>query len=166
PSSKKSPMLRSNVPRIFSSVSRPTLYSPCSIRERSDWWMPMRSASSTWVSLRWRRSCLIFRPTSSTCAGFAICGLGVPFMLYRQKLQGPIYGHRTIKSSTQERPNGQKCPPIAGTREAGLPCPLHRLGPRRLLGRPPAAEPGHPLLVRLHLHVHSSPGGRRPRQLH
>src|SRR5512142_2192631 len=34
--------------------------------------MPIRSASSTCVSFRWRRSCRIFRPTSSTCAGLFI----------------------------------------------------------------------------------------------
>jgi tetratricopeptide (TPR) repeat protein len=66
---EESPLLRSKHCRIFRSVSRPTLYSPCSIRERSDWWMPIFSASSTWVSFRCRRNCRILRPTSSNCAG-------------------------------------------------------------------------------------------------
>src|SRR5947208_1354271 len=34
----------------------------------------MRSASSTWVSLRWRRSWRILRPTSSSCAGLFMRG--------------------------------------------------------------------------------------------
>src|SRR5436305_3385020 len=64
--SKNSPMLILNSARMRKRVSRLTRYSPFSMRERSDCWMPRRAESSTWVSFLSLRSSRILRPTSWT----------------------------------------------------------------------------------------------------
>src|SRR4051794_29182748 len=112
----------------------------------------MRSASSTCVSLRWRRSCRIFRPTSSSCAGLFMRGF-VDFYAAGTINFEPIYGLAALLSSPEDPENVQKRPPPPGTRQERLSLPLHRLGPRPGLGRAAAAQPRLPLLVRLHVHV-------------
>src|SRR6266480_1663306 len=126
--------------------------------------MPMRSASSTCVSFRWRRSWRILRPTSSSCAGLFMA-FSLTFMLWENKL-------RPLKStglypllSSPEASHVPKCSSLTRAREARFCCPLHGFGPRPVLGRAPAAVVGGGLLVRFYLHVHARTVSQR-RQLH
>src|ERR1043165_10260833 len=59
--------------------------------------MPIFSASSTCVSLRWRRSCRIFRPTSSSWAGLFM-RVSLTFMLLKNK---PAPNLRTAEESVK-----------------------------------------------------------------
>src|SRR5450759_2551387 len=68
-SSKKWLMESSKTWRIRKRVSSPTLYSPFSIRERSDCVTPIRLARSDCVHLRLLRICRIFWPTRRICEG-------------------------------------------------------------------------------------------------
>src|SRR5712671_2925539 len=118
----------------------------------------MRSASSTCVSLRWRRSCRILRPTSSSCAGLFIRGF-VDFYAAGTINSDAIYGLAELLSSPEDPENVQKRPPPPGTRQKRLSRALHRIRPRYFLGGPAAAEPRHSLLVHLHLHAQPRSGG-------
>src|SRR3954451_14746978 len=120
----------------------------------------MRSASSTCVSLRWRRSWRILRPTSSSCAGLFIGGF-VDFYAAGTINSDAIYGLAARLSSPEGPAHVQKRPPPPGTRQKRLPRALHRFGPGCFLGRPAAAESRHPLLVCLHLYVHPRPRGEQ-----
>src|ERR1051325_2780202 len=118
--------------------------------------MPIFSASSTCVSLRWRRSCRIFRPTSSSWAGLFM-RVSLTFMLLKNKLATNL---RTAAESVKSGgSHDQESPPPPGARPPRPPRPSPRRRVGHPLARPPAAEPRSRLLVRLHLYVHTRTGG-------
>src|SRR5581483_2746018 len=107
----------------------------------------MRSASSTCVSLRWRRSCRIFLPTSSSCAGLFIC-VSLTFYAIGQYYPAAINLRAILTRvkpswSSDHLPRSSSSPRIDTER---LQRPFHRVGPR--------------------LHLHDSETGRGGEGLH
>src|SRR5450432_1774094 len=93
--------------------------------------MPIRSASATCVSLRWRRSCRIFRPTSSSCAGLVI-GRSLTFMLWENKLRfGQSTGFNAPCQVTMRAGVAEMLPEIESSMEALPINAVGRADPRR-----------------------------------
>src|SRR5687767_14927149 len=137
-SPKNSPIFRSKTWSSLKSVSSPTLYSPCSMRERSDWATPIRSESSIWVR-RWPlRSSRMREPTRLTLRAESGVGMwGKCCCAIKAR-----YYNRPFATNVkrQETPVCQAFP-AQGDGRPGPALPLRRVGSRPRLGR----APPHPL---------------------